>query len=271
MQFDPQIDYYATLGVSDEATPGEIKKAYRRLAKKYHPDTTGGDKAKEAKFKEISSAYDVLGDPEKRGQYDAFRAGPRLPPEFAAGGGQGFGFGNLDLGDLFSQVFGGRTPGGVGGPGNVEYRFYSSEPGGAPDPFGVGGAPSNGQARRSRRRHRPAKAQPPPVPRETQRRASDGSSLVQRGDNLYSDVRVGLDQAILGAVVEVPTLSGKAHVKIPPGTSSGAKLRLKGKGARAAQGHGDHYVTVHIDVPKKIDEKAETLLAEFMKRTRGPK
>ncbi len=267
MQFDPQIDYYAALGVSNEATPEEIKKAYRRLAKKFHPDSTGGDKAKEAKFKEISSAYDVLGDREKREQYDAFRAAPRMPPGFAAGGGQGFDFGNLDLGDLFSQVFGGRgAPGGVGGPGNVEYRFYSSDPGSMGDPFA--GAPG-GQTRRRRRRRR--QAEPPAPPTERKRRASDGSALVQRGDNLYSDVRVRLDQAILGAVVEVPTLSGKAHVKIPPGTSSGAKLRLKGKGARSAQGYGDHYVTVHIDVPKKIDEKAETLLAEFMKRTRGTK
>ena len=92
--FDPTADYYATLGVDANASADEIKKAYRRLAKQYHPDSTGGDKRKEAKFKEISSAYDVLGDSDKRREYDAFRAGPRMGPGFGPGfdaGAGGFG------------------------------------------------------------------------------------------------------------------------------------------------------------------------------------
>jgi DnaJ-class molecular chaperone len=82
-------------------------------------------------------------------------------------------------------------------------------------------------------------------------------------------VRLQLDQAILGAVVDVPTLDGRASVKVPPGTSSGAKLRLRGKGVRGLDGHvGDHYVTVQIDVPKNLDEQATRQLAEFMQRVR---
>jgi DnaJ-class molecular chaperone len=263
MQFDPNIDYYKALGVNEKASADEIKKAYRRLAKQYHPDSTGGDKAKESRFKEISTAYDVLGNTERRQQYDAFRAGPTTPfGSFGDGGGSGFGF---DLGDLFSQVFSGGAPGGQGAPGGVHYSFYSGA--GPGFDFEREPGPRRGRSGRRRRTRRQ-----PTAPAERKVRAADGSPLVRRGDHIYSDVRVGIDQAILGAVVDVPTLTGVASVKIPPGTSSGAKLRLKGKGARSAGGAaGDHYVTVQIDVPKKIDGKAEKLLADFMKRTKRSK
>src|SRR5687767_10994486 len=107
LAFDPSVNYYQALGVSEKASQDDIKKAFRKLAKKYHPDSTGGDKAKEAKFKEVNSAYDVLGDAKKRAQYDEMRASPRMPQGF--GGGGGFSgqpdMGGVDLGDLFSQVF----------------------------------------------------------------------------------------------------------------------------------------------------------------------
>lgn len=273
LPFDPNADYYRTLGVNEKAEADEIKKAYRRLAKQYHPDSTGGDKAKEVRFKEISAAYDVLGDTGKRAQYDAFRAGP--PPGSFGGAGfdpSGFGanfgggFGGLDLGDLFSQVFSGAVPGSGKGPGgHVNYRVYSSD-GQGPDPDVFG------RSRRGRRRRVPRDDAPPRPTREARVRAADGSRLTQKGNDVHSDVRIGLDQAILGTVVDVPTLTGSASVKIPPGTSSGAKLRLKEKGARSADGTlGDHYVTVQIDVPKTIDEKGKKLLVDFMKRTKRPK
>src|SRR5580692_10903765 len=110
-------DYYKTLGVDKKATPEEIKKAYRKLARKYHPDTNPGDKDAEAKFKEISQAHDVLGDPEKRKQYDSGSGA------FASGGGPGGGFGgfgNFDfdgssMGDILSNLFGGSTGSARGG------------------------------------------------------------------------------------------------------------------------------------------------------------
>src|SRR5688572_33325475 len=106
IDFDPSVDYYKKLGVSDKASADEIKKAYRKLAKANHPDSTGGDKAKETRFKQISNAYDVLGDDKKRKQYDAVRAGGFRPD---LGGGytytaQGGGPGIFDLGDLFGQI-----------------------------------------------------------------------------------------------------------------------------------------------------------------------
>ncbi len=111
MPSNPNEDHYKTLGLKSDASADEIKKAYRRLAKRYHPDKTGGDKTKEKRFKKISNAYDMLSDPEKRSQYDAMRSGGPIPRGFGpegfsqgfGGGGPGAGYGGL--GDLFGQMF----------------------------------------------------------------------------------------------------------------------------------------------------------------------
>lgn len=253
-------DPYEALGVSPEASAADIKKAYRRLAKRYHPDSTGGDKAKESRFKEISTAYDIVGDPDKRAKYDAMRK----QGAFNGMGGDG---GGIDLGDILAQMFGGAVPGG-GGPrpgGGVRYRVYNTPSSGiretffGGDQFG-GDSPFEFHEAPPRRRTRPA------APAERKVRASDGSLVTQRGNDVHSDARLSIDQAVLGTVVDVPTLSGRASVKIPPGTSSGVKLRLKGKGADDGQGRGDHFVTVQIDVPKQVDEEAKRLLVSFMAR-----
>jgi molecular chaperone DnaJ len=111
IDFDPTIDYYKALGVDPKASADDIKKAYRKLAKQFHPDSTGGDKTKEQRFKDIGNAYDVLGDPKRRAQYDEVRAmgGRRRPASPAAGpGGASGNPGQVwDLGDLFSQMFAG--------------------------------------------------------------------------------------------------------------------------------------------------------------------
>jgi DnaJ-class molecular chaperone len=259
---DPRIDHYKVLGVKEDASAEGIKRAYRKLARKYHPDSTGGDKRAESKFKDVSTAYDVLGDKDKRAQYDAMRSGGGIP--FGAGGQPGADF---DLGDLFSQVFSGGFGGAPGGPGGapgggrVRYNVYTGG-----EPFGEPFAerPVGGGARRVRRRP----AAEPPVERIV--RAPDGSKLTQRGHDVHSDVRVSVDEAILGSVKSVSTLTGVAKVKIPPGTSSGVKLRLRAKGAEKGRGQrGDHFVTVHIDVPKVVDEEAKKLLVQFMDRIRG--
>ncbi|HET7499651.1 MAG TPA: DnaJ domain-containing protein, partial [Kofleriaceae bacterium] len=111
IDFDPAVDYYKALGVSPGASADDIKRAYRKLAKANHPDSTGGDKAKESRFKDISNAYDVLGDAKKRALYDEIRANGGMRPGFpgtytytSQGGGGGPGV--FDLGDLFNQFFG---------------------------------------------------------------------------------------------------------------------------------------------------------------------
>ena len=105
--------------------------------------------------------------------------------------------------------------------------------------------------------------------RESKVRASDGSWLRADGNDVHSDVRIPFDRAILGTIATVPTIDGKAEVKIPPGTSSGKKLRLRGKGVQGRSGQaGDHYVTVQIDVPKDLDDDAKKQLVSFVQKVR---
>ena len=245
IDFDPSVDYYKALGVSQSASADEIKRAYRKLAKANHPDSTGGDKAKESRFKDISNAYDVLGDAKKRAMYDEIRAGGGMPRGSAFYRAQGGGPGVFDLGDLFSQFFSG---GGRGGRVHVEHVDFEDA--------------------RPRGRHRRREAQDAEF--EQTVKASDGSWLrVVDGHHLASDVRISFDRAMLGTVATVATIDGKAEVKIPPGTSSGKKLRLRGKGMPDdAGGHGDHYVTVQIDVPHELDDEAKKLLVQLATRVR---
>jgi DnaJ-class molecular chaperone len=260
IDFDPNLDFYKSLGVAKEASAEDIKKQYRKLAKQYHPDTTGGDKAKETRFKEISNAYDVLGDAKKKKLYDEIRAGGMRQPR---GGGATYtyetsgGPGVFDLGDLFGQFFS---------------QGQQSVP------------PRGGQRRQQRGAsqedieeafRQQARAQRAPVDDAeftSKVQAADGSWLEVKGADVYSDIRISFDRAILGTIASVPTIDGKAEVKVPPGTASGKKLRLRGKGIsdpRIGNGAaGNHYVTVQIDVPSDLDEESKKLLVQLVQRLR---
>jgi molecular chaperone DnaJ len=253
VDFDPSVDFYKALGVAKTATADEIKRAYRKLAKANHPDSTGGDKAKESRFKDISNAYDVLGDAKKRQLYDDLRAGGGMAQGFpggAGGGGftytsQGPGPGVFDLGDLFGQFFTGNARG-----GRVRVDHLDDDP-------------------RARGRGGPRRRDAQDAEFEQKVKASDGTWLRVEGADVSSDVRIPFDRAILGTVAPVATIDGKAEVKIPPGTSSGKKLRLRGKGMPdQTGGNGDHYVTVHIDVPSELDDEATKALIQLATRLR---
>lgn len=271
IDFDPTVDYYKALGVDAKASAADIKKVYRKLAKEFHPDSTGGDKKKEARFKEISAAYEVLGDEKKRRQYDEIReqirsgrvrpgAGPRPGP-----GGQQV----WDLSDLFAQFFSGA---GQGRPGGGAVHIEIDDDGAGVWPFGMGGGGGGGRPQR-RAPHRAAHHARPEPPMESKVRASDGTWLTVKGSDVHSDVRLPFADAILGTVRDVATVDGTATVKIPPGTSSGQKLRLRGKGLIGATGAtgeaGDHYVTVHIDVPRDLDDTAKQKLVELATYLKG--
>ena len=255
IDFDPTVDHYKVLGVDPKASTAEIKKAYRKLAKQYHPDSTGGDKRKEIRFKEVSSAYEILGDEKKRARYDEvreairsgrYRQGPAGPGAGPFAGAGGAGPQVWDLSDLFAQFFQGGAQGQAQGPGGVHIEVEEW-------PFGAAGP----RTQRSRRRAPPTPE--PPVDRKV--RASDGTWVTVKGQDVHSDLRLPFQDAILGTVREIATIDGTSSVKIPPGTSSGQKLRLRGKGVG---GKGDHYVTIQIDVPKDLDDEARRRLVDLV-------
>jgi DnaJ-class molecular chaperone len=251
-------DLYEILGVKENATPPEIKKAYRDLAKKNHPDRTGGDKAKETKFKDITAAHEVLSDPKRREQYDAMRrsgfrpggAGGAPPPGFDPSVFEG-----IDgIEDLLGRIFSGGGMGRGARRGNTTRQRVVFE-----------GAPFAGFETIDFDDVRPSHHRPPPV--EEAVRTHDGHILTRRGDDLHGSIELTIEEAVLGARVEIPTLDGSVTVTIPPGTSSGQKLRLRGKGApRGGGGRGDQYAEVKIIVPAKVDEKAAEHLREFSRR-----
>jgi curved DNA-binding protein len=249
-------DLYQILGVKETAKADEIKRAYRDFAKKFHPDKTGGDKAKESKFKDISAAYEVLSDPKRREQYDALRRsgfqpgdGRAAPPGFDPSV-----FAGIDgIEELLGRIFGGqRRPGGGGARAGTSGRRVVFEGG---SPFGGGfetfdfGGPVTTQVA------------------DEQVRTRDGHIFTRRAHDLYFDLELSIDEAVLGGRVAIPTPEGSVTMTIPPGTSSGTKMRLRGRGdVRPDGARGDLYAVVKIVVPTKIDAKAAELLKEFSKR-----
>lgn len=271
-------DYYEILGVKKSATESEIKKAYRDLAKKFHPDKNKGNKDAENRFKEISEAYAVLSDQEKRAQYDrlgaeAFGPGGANPfagfdfSQFMGGGGRGkrtrrttTGGGSMDFTDIFGDLFGG------GGGGfaqqeqpemqaelTIDFRdallgsTMSLQVNGdsmkVKIPEGIG----NGQKIRVKRGNTPLQitvhVRPHPL-------------FERRGNDIHIDLPITVGEAIRGAEVEVPTVYGQSRIRIPAGTQSGRTMRLSGKGVKRKGGAGDQYCRILIHVPADAPAEA---------------
>ena len=277
-------DFYEILSVSRSASQEEIKKAYRKLAGKYHPDRNPGDKEAEAKFKELSSAHDVLSDPALKEKYDRYghtgdAAGPG-PSAAGFPGGQpadaeeffrNFGSAEgFDLGDLL----GGAAKRGRGRSGprsrpqapdvetDIDVPFNTATLGGSIS-ISVGGRTIEVKVPAGiddgKKLRVPASA--------------TGSSDVylkvkiaphpyfrREGNDILLDLPISVPEAMLGAKVDVPTLDGSTlTVKVPGGTSSGSRLRLRGKGING----GDQYLVFKIAVPTTFDERTKELLEEF--------
>jgi curved DNA-binding protein len=290
-------DYYAVLGVPKDATAEVIKKAYRKLALKFHPDKNPGDKKAEEKFKEITEAYAVLSDPEKRRQYDQFgEAGfhQRFSQEdiyrnFDVGDiFREFGFGTDDI---FSHIFGGpgsrgrATFYGSGRPQAIKGQDYvmrlsvpfrqavlggekriDSRHSGRVEhlrvriPAGI----ETGQKLRVAGKGGESPAGGPAGDLFLEIEVEPDPQFSREGDNLYVKVRVPFSGACLGTSIDVPTLEENKRIKVPAGMSSGGKIRLKGFGVPRSRGtRGDLYAVIEVAVPDRLSARQKELLEQL--------
>ncbi len=314
-------DFYQILGVPRGASEDEIKKAYRRLAKQYHPDVNRGDKQAEERFKEISEAYNVLSDPDHRKKYDMFGQGAPFGGGFGGGegapggfrwewspgagqaGAKGRGAPDMgDLGDLFGELFnmGGVRRGaysqGWGRPSRAGYEEALDGQNTTADveisfDEAIEGTERKIQVKRGDKVEKLTVKIPAGVDNGSKVRiagkgqpgfgggASGDLYLVVRvtphpkfwreGADVYTEAPITIYDAILGASVEVPTLSGSARMKIPAGTGSGQKFRMASKGAPllGKKGkRGDQFVIVKIVTPKHLTSDAVKAFEEMAKK-----
>jgi curved DNA-binding protein len=293
-------DYYKILGVDRGASADDIKKSYRKLAQKYHPDVSK-DPAGEEKFKEVGEAYETLKDPEKRAAYDqlgSFQPGQDFqpPPDWGRQyGDTHFSFDDVDLADLFAGLAAGRQGGGHGAgqfrmPGqdyevtahiSLEEAYRGTE---VELNLTVPEFDGKGQIRRVPRTF---KVRIPKGATDGQRlrlagRGGKGINGGRDGDlylnialhphplfrvsghDLYLDLPLAPWEAVLGATVEVPTLGGPVHLKVPPNTRAGQQLRLSKRGLpRPKGGEGDLHAIVQIVVPAAASEQERELFRQL--------
>jgi len=292
-------DLYSVLGVSRNASEADIKKAYRKLAKELHPDQHKDDETAAERFKEVSAAYSILSEPEKRKRYDRGEideTGQERAPFGAgtAGAGAGaHGFGGFRSGggegqsdfteaeDLFADLFGfgrgSRRPRARKGR-NVNYRLK----------IGFEDAVKGTTRRVTLSNGRTLDVKIPPGVQDGQQiRLSgqgepgegggpQGDALVtvqvaphpyfrREGADIHIELPITLDEAVLGGKVKVPTVDGDVSLTIPKNSSSGKRMRLKGRGVPGKAGRGDQYVTLKIVLPDKPDDKLEAAIAKWAK------
>jgi DnaJ-class molecular chaperone len=291
-------DPYSVIGVAKTASAEDITKAYRKLAKKLHPDLNPGDKSAEERFKRITAAYDIIGDPDKRGRYDRGEidaTGQETPQQRYyreyAGGAEGARYrstaGYEDIGafsDLFGDLFGERG-GGRGGAGgrrfsmrgqDAQYRLdvdfldavngtktrITLPDGGTLDvtiPPGV----TDGQVLRLKGKGSPGLGEGGPGDALIEIGVRPHPVFKRDGDDIIAEVPITLDEAVLGGKVEVPTISGRVFATVPPGSNTGQTLRLKGRGIKRGDRTGDQLVKLSVVMPDRIDEDLKSFAEKW--------
>jgi DnaJ-class molecular chaperone len=296
-------DPYQVLGVKKDASQEEIQKAYRKLAKKLHPDLNPGNKKAEEDFKEVAAANDLLSDPDKRARFDrgeidaagAERPQQRYYRDFAEGGQHAYtgdaGFADFaDEDDILSRIF--RREGGGGSGGSfrmrgqdVQYRleldFLDAVNGGKkqltlPDgsvlDVNIPAGTRDGQMLRLRGKGRPGIGGGPQGDALIEIEVRPHPFFTRKGDDIYVELPISLAEAVLGGKVKVPTPSGAVTMNVPKWANTGRVLRLKGKGvARSSGGPGDQYVTLKIMLPEQPDAELAKLVAQWPGRDYDPR
>jgi DnaJ-class molecular chaperone len=282
------VDPYTVLGVKRNASQDDIQKAYRRLAKKFHPDLNPGNKQAEEQFKEVSAAYDLLGDTDKRASYDRGeidasgkeRPQQRFYRDFAEGGSpyaSDAGFADFAADDILSQFFGrdGRTNIRMRGS-DVHYRleldFLDAINGGKrqitlPDgsilDVNIPPGASDGQVLRLRGKGRPGMGGGRPGDALVEIEVRPHRIFTRKGDDIHVDLPISLSEAVLGGKVRVPTPTGSVTMTLPKWSNTGTVLRLKGKGVPRIDGKGDEFVTLKVMLPEKPDPELEKFVARW--------
>jgi DnaJ-class molecular chaperone len=291
-------DPYSVLGVPRTASEDDIRKAFRKLAKKHHPDLNPGDKAAEAKFKEISQANEILSDPEKRRRFDAGEidgTGQEMPPRGFyrdqaggrggkyehAGGHESF----VDMGGIFSEMFGQRRGGGpgpgFGGDGfdmggmpvtySLRVPFLVAARGGKqrvtlPDgktlDIDVPEGTTDGQTLRLKGQGMPGTQGRPAGDAYVEIHVDPHAFFQPRDNDIHVELPVTVTEAALGGKVKVPTVGGAVMLNVPAGSNTGTSLRLKGRGLldRKSGQRGDQYVKLKVVLPEVPDDKLKAFL-----------
>jgi DnaJ-class molecular chaperone len=293
-------DPYSVLGVPKTASDDDIRKAFRKLAKKHHPDLNPGDKKAEATFKEITQANDILSDKEKRRRFDAGEiddAGNEMPPRGfyrdQAGGPGGAKYQRsggqdefVDMGGIFSEMFGQRR----GGPeGHEGFGGFNGGGGGMPVTYSLSvpfliaarggkqrvGLPdgktldidvpegtTDGTTLRLKGQGMPGANGRPAGDAYVEIKVQPHAFFEARDSNIHLELPVTVTEATLGGKVKVPTIGGPVMLAVPAGSNAGTSLRLKGRGLldRKSGQHGDQYVKLKVVLPDKPDEKLKEFL-----------
>ena len=285
-------DPYEVLGVAKTATPEEIRKAYRQLAKKLHPDLNPGDKHAEDRFKEVSAANDLLSDPEKRRRYDAGEidasGAERAPPqgryyrEYAGAAGHPYesagGYADFaEEDDLFAELLRRSCEQARRAPGadlhyelqvpfldavNGATKTITLPQGGTLDvaiPAGV----EDGQILRLRGKGAPSPGEGPPGDALAQIVVDQHRYFTREGDDIHVELPITVKEAALGGEVRAPTTTGSVMLRVPKGANTGDTLRLKGKGVKARGRTGDEFVRLKVVMPKPPDPELEAFLENW--------
>jgi DnaJ-class molecular chaperone len=296
-------DPYEVLGVPKDADDDRIKQAYRALAKKHHPDLHPGDKSAQAKFQEVQGAYDILSDKEKRRRYDAGEidaSGAEKPPRnfyrsYADGAGDSgkyhnFGEGaDVDLDDLFSMFGGGAAGGARGRGGRTSFKMPGADvsytlrvgfldaangarqritlPDGRTIDVNIPEGTHDRQTLRLKGQGQPGMGGGDPGDAYIEIHVEPHAFFTRKDNDVHVEIPVTLDEAVLGAKIEAPTVSGTVTLTVPPGSNTGTTLRLKGRGIldSRTKGRGDQYVKLKVVLPDDPDEELRSFVEQWAK------